>query len=151
MTDTTCSFRLATSADVDTLKQLILAFHVEDGHPIEPAVLARALQAVASDEPLLRVWVIVKDTLPIGYVALALGYSIEVGGLDAFLDELYVVPEHRDRGVGHAAVIFVEQESVRLGIRRLCLEVETRNDKARNLYESFDYCDHSRHLMSKWL
>jgi ribosomal protein S18 acetylase RimI-like enzyme len=151
MTDTTCTFRLATPADVDTLERLISAFHLEDGHPIDAAVLRRALQAVASDEPLLRVWMITRDTFPIGYVALALGFSIEVGGLDAFLDELYVLPEHRRRGIGHQAVTFVERESARLGVRRLCLEVETRNDKARKLYESFDYADHSRHLMSKWL
>lgn len=151
MTDTACSFRLASIADVGILERLIPAFHLEDGHPIEGAVLRRALEAVASDEPLLRVWMIVRDASPIGYLALALGFSIEVGGLDAFLDELYVLPEYRGRGVGQRAVRFVEQECVRLGVRRLCLEVETRNDKARKLYESFDYAEHSRHLMSKWL
>ncbi len=151
MTDTPCSFRLATNADVGTLERLIPAFHLKDGHPIEGAVLRRALEAVASGEPLLRVWMIVRDASPIGYVALALGFSIEVGGLDAFLDELYVLPEHRGHGVGRSAVGFVEQESMRLGVRRLCLEVETRNDKARKLYESFDYGEPSRHLMSKWL
>lgn len=145
------TFRPAAQSDLDTLRDFLLAFHREDGHPIEPGCLERALRAVADGEPLLHVWVIELDTSAVGYVALALGYSIEVGGLDAFLDELYVLPAARGRGIGASAVAFVERESARLGVRRLCLEVETHNESARALYRTLGYADHSRHLMSKSL
>jgi GNAT superfamily N-acetyltransferase len=145
------SFRRATVADVDALRIFIPAFHNEDGHPIGDAILERSLSGVARGEPLLHVWMIESGDEAIGYVALALGYSIEVGGLDAFLDEIYVEPKHRGRGIGKAALTFVEQASKRLNVRRLCLEVETSNPKAQKLYADQGYVDHSRHLMSKWL
>jgi diamine N-acetyltransferase len=144
-------FHLATAADVPELRKHISAFHVEDGHPIQPDVLERALHAVVLHEPLLHVWIITLAGCTIGYVALALGYSIEVGGLDAFVDELYVVAEQRGRGVGRRVLDFVEQQALRLGIRRLCLEVENHNTRARALYGTIGYIDHSRHLMAKRL
>jgi GNAT superfamily N-acetyltransferase len=144
-------FHRATAEDVPELRNFILAFHVEDGHPIQPHVLERALQAIVQREPLLHVWIITLAARAVGYVALALGYSIEVGGLDAFVDELYVVAEQRGSGVGRRALVFVEQEAVRLGVRRLCLEVENHNTRARALYGEFGYVDHSRHLMAKGL
>lgn len=144
-------FHLATASDVPELRNYISAFHVEDGHPIQPDILERALQAVVQQEPLLRVWMITHAGRAVGYVALVLGYAIEVGGLDAFLDELYVVAEQRGGGVGHTALAFVEQQSALLGVRRLCLEVENHNTRARALYGTFGYVEHSRHLMAKWL
>jgi ribosomal protein S18 acetylase RimI-like enzyme len=128
---------------------LITAFSREDGHPIPADALERALQAVQRGEPLLRVWMIEADEHNAGYLALALGYSIEVGGLDAFVDELYVLPEQRGRGLGRAALAFVEREARALGVRRLCLEVEHHNLRAQALYLALDYTLHSRQLMSK--
>jgi len=136
---------------VPVLRGFIAAFNGEDGHDIAPDVLERSLAAVAEREPLLRVWMIEREGRALGYVALALGYSIEVGGLDAFVDELYLLPEERAHGLGSAALAFVEREARALGVRRLCLEVELHNLRAHALYERHGYTAHSRHLMSKRL
>jgi ribosomal protein S18 acetylase RimI-like enzyme len=142
-------FQPATAADLEDLRSFILAFSLEDGHPIAQDALERALSAVAEREPLLQVWMIRLADRSVGYVALGLGFSIEVGGLDAFVDELYVVPAARGLGLGRAALVFVEVEARRLGVRRLCLEVEHHNARARALYAQHGYAAHARHLMSK--
>ena len=144
-------FCLATGADLADLRAFIQAFSAEDGHPIAPDALERALRAVELREPLLHVWMIALAGRNVGYVALALGYSIEVGGLDAFIDELYVLPEARAQGLGRAALRFVEAQAVDLNVHRLCLEVEHRNPRARALYAELGYAAHPRHLMSKLL
>jgi ribosomal protein S18 acetylase RimI-like enzyme len=141
----------ASADDLVELRAFILAFSLEDGHPIAPDALERALSAVAQSEPLLHVWMIRMAGRNVGYVALGLGFSIEVGGLDAFLDELYVLPEARGLGLGRAALAFAETQAQRLGVRRLCLEVEHHNARARALYTELGYAAHARHLMSKLL
>ncbi len=49
-----------------------------------------ALEVLVGDETLGRVWVICAAGAAIGYVVLTLGYSLEYGGRDACIDELYV-------------------------------------------------------------
>lgn len=141
----------ASSQDASILRELIAAFHEEDGHPIAPDTLARALAALAAAEPRLRVWLIRDAGEVVGYVALTLGYAIEVGGIDAYVDDLYVVPSERGRGVGRRALLFVEQAARALDVRRLCMEVEHHNTRARTLYVEHGFTDHARHLLSKWL
>lgn len=145
----TAHFQRAGQGDLDELRAFILAFSLEDGHPIAPDALERALAATARREPLLHVWMIRLAERNVGYVALALGFSIEVGGLDAFVDELYLSPSARGLGHGRAALAFVEAEALQLGVRRLCLEVEHHNPRARALYAALGYAPHARHLMSK--
>ena len=148
---TQLAFVATELGDHDLLREFITAFHHEDGHPIAPEVLDRALDALARSEPLLHVWKIMADARAIGYVALTVGFSIEVGGFDAFVDELYVLPEARGQGAGREALRFVETAARSLGVRRLCLEVETHNALATALYRGAGYHAHPRHLMSKWL
>ena len=87
---------------------------------------------------------------PVGYVVLTLGFSVEAGGREGCLDELFVVPEARGRGVGRRVLGLVEEEARRLGIRRLFLEVEHGN-RAFELYRRAGFVDHRRSLMSKQL
>jgi GNAT superfamily N-acetyltransferase len=39
----------------------------------------------------------------LGYIVLAFGFSFETGGRNAFIDELYVAPEHRGKGIARRA------------------------------------------------
>lgn len=110
-----------------------------------------SLRAALAGDPLVRVWVIELDGAPVGYLALSLGFSIEVGGRDALIDELYLEEAARGRGVGRRALAFAEQECRKLGVRRICLEVERHNQDARRIYERAGFRDHDRSLLSRRL
>ena len=112
---------------------------------------ASALDEIAKGKALARLWLIQEHDSVVGYVCMTLGYSLEVGGNDFFLDELFVVPKARGKGLGRAALDFVEDKSRELGARRICLEVELYNTSARKIYSARGYLEHDRHLMSKWL
>ena len=59
----------------------------------------RSTQA-ARGHPLARAWLIREGGRVVGYAVLGLGFGIEYGGADAFVDDLYLVPEARGRGLG---------------------------------------------------
>jgi GNAT superfamily N-acetyltransferase len=138
------------AADLPLLEQMVRAYYVEDGHSFDPARQPAALVALAEGEPLGRAWLVTLAGRPVGYVVLTLGFSVEAGGREGCLDELFVVPAARGRGVGRRVLELVEEEARRLGIRRLFLEVK-RGNRAFELYRRAGFVDHGRTLMSKHL
>jgi len=74
-------------------------FHVEDGRALNAAGEA-ALARVAQGEALARAWLVRIGDRPVGYLIITLGYSVEYGGRDEFIDDLYLVPDARGRGLG---------------------------------------------------
>ena len=135
-------------ADLALLESMVRAYYVEDGHSFDAARQRAALAALVEGEPLGRGWLVMLAGRPVGYAVLTLGFSIEAGGCEGCLDELFLVPEVRGRGVGRRVLGLVEEEARRLGVRRLFLEVEHGN-QAGALYRRAGFVDHRRHLMSK--
>ncbi len=133
------------------VQALVAAFHVEETSPLAPEILSDALSLILEGDPLVRFWLIEDESEVVGYVCLGLGFSIEVGGRDFWIDDLYVRADRRGRGVGAAALTLVEAASRALGARRLCLEIRGDNDAAGRLYERCGYIAHDRSLMSKML
>ena len=75
-----------------------------------------------------------------GYALLAKTFSQEAGGLTVWIDELYVSPEYRGRGIGTAYLehlINMRGEN----LRRLRLEVEPENEGAVRLYRSIGFTE----------
>jgi len=140
-------FEPALSGEVELLLDLARAFHREDGHPLSSAGEA-ALRQIVSGEPLARCWLIRRSGAAIGYLVLTLGYSVEHGGRDGFIDDLYVIPSARGRGVGAAMLNFALEQARGLGILTLHLEVETANERANTLYRSLGFAENGRRLMS---
>ncbi len=140
------TFRTATLADLPQLLRMHRAFFDEEGYPYAAAKFEQALREILTNEFLGRV-VLIDETS--GYFTLAFGFSVEFGGRDAFLDELYVVPEARGKGLGTAAIDEAERVCHANGIHALHLEVEFTNESAKRLYARRGFDEHTRQLMTK--
>ena len=93
---------LATPADRDVVLPLFSAQLAEHGiaPPGGPAALARAVQAVLDGSAPGFCLVARVDDRGVGVAYVSLIWSLEHAGLSAWLDELYVLPEARNRGIG---------------------------------------------------
>jgi ribosomal protein S18 acetylase RimI-like enzyme len=120
----------------DALLELARAFHEEGGHPLTERGVA-AIGMIARGHPLVRAWLIRErgHGVVVGYTVLGLGFGVEYGGPDAFVDDLYLVPEARGRGLGEAVMRRLEAEARALGLKALFLVVDPENRKARALYD----------------
>ena len=145
------SFRPAQRSDVPLLLRLMQGFYRDTDTPLDAKAAAHALAAVVGDPTLGRVFVIELGAEPAGYVVLSLGFSLEFLGRDAFVDELYVVPEHRGRGLGLAALRELESVATGLGVKALHLEVGPDNESALGLYRRAGFEDRRHRLMTKLL
>ncbi len=142
-------FCLATSTDIDILVSFMRQFYAIDHYPFEESAARTALKQMIDDRGLGRIWLITKNGEAIGYIVVAFGFSLEYHGRDAFIDELFIVEDQRNLGIGAKAVQFVIDNCPDLGVRALHLEVERSNMAAQALYRKAGFKDHERYLMTR--
>lgn len=136
--------------DLPVLTPMVRAYYEEDRLEFADERQLAALRALAATDPYGRGWLIERYGRVVGYAVVTCGFGIEGGGREGFIDEVYLVPEVRGRGLGTQLLGMIEDAARELGIRRLYLEVAHGN-RAINLYRRAGFVDHRRYLMSKSL
>jgi ribosomal protein S18 acetylase RimI-like enzyme len=104
----------------------------------------QAMRHLVNNPQYGRCFVIERDGSIVGYLVIGFGFSLEFGGRDAFLDELYVVAEARGAGIGKAAVAHAAQFCTAEGIGALHLEVSRNNPAGQKLYRGMGFSE--RHV-----
>ena len=142
--------RPATDGDVALLTVFMRQLREDDPEegPFDEPRCVPAMRRLIADPSLGRAWVIEVDAQPTGYAVLTLGYSIEFGGVAAFVDELFVARAFRGRGVGTKTLELVIDEARNLDVAILLLEVTQSNDHAKRLYRNVGFADRGHHLMT---
>ena len=140
--------RVATLTDVDALVALMQQFYAEAHFTLSEQAASRAFEALLDDSRLGQVWMIEADGHAAGFVVLTVGFSMEYGGLRGFVDDFYVSPQHRRRGLGHAALEEVKRACIRRGVRALVVETGPEHDAAMNAYRSVGFEDSGRRLLT---
>ena len=143
------SLEPAATERVSALVEWMRDFYAHEGIPFDPAVSGPVLRELLGRPELGRVLEILADGTPVGYAVLALGFSLEFGGRSAFLDELYVEPAWRGRGIGTVALRLLQEASRELGARSLALEVGLDNAGAERLYRREGFTSNGRQLMTR--
>lgn len=143
--------RPAGAADVPRLCELMAENYAEAGYPFDRAAARACFEALVRERTLGETWLVEVDGEVAGYAVLALGFSLEYRGRDAFVDDLYLVPARRGVGLGRRAMEAVEAAARERGIVALHLEVERGNTRAQTLYRRLGYRDNDRKLLTKRL
>jgi ribosomal protein S18 acetylase RimI-like enzyme len=84
-------------------------------------------------------------------VVVTYGFSLEYHGRDALVDEFFLRPEFRGRGVGRQALEFVAEFCRAQDISAVHLAVDHANERAQRVYRQFGFEQHERFIMTKWL
>lgn len=146
------TFRSAGSGDIGGLLGFSEALYREDGTArFERRRAEAGFRQLMEDGSFGCVWMIDVDGRSVGYVALTWGFSIEHWGRVGLVDELYVLPDHRGRGLGAAAMELAERSCRERGVKAVQLEVSRANVRAQGLYRRRGFADHDRYLMTKEL
>jgi GNAT superfamily N-acetyltransferase len=149
--DTDSLLRLARRDDLERILPMLVDFYAEEGYPVDRAEIGRVLGRLIDDPELGRLWLILDAGAVVGYIAICFGYSLEYHGRDAFVDDFYLVPEARGKGLGNRVLERVEPACRDLGVRTLHLEVERDNPAAQSLYRKRGFADKNRLMLSKRL
>jgi GNAT superfamily N-acetyltransferase len=142
------SIRLATADDEAALLPLLESQYREHGIALEGEPLAAALRGMLAEPSRGRILVASAAGVTVGVAVLSFIWALEHGGFSAWLDELYVEPRSRGRGIGRALLLRAIDEARGLGCAAVDLEVERSHRRAERLYSREGFCRHSR---SRWV
>ena len=134
------TFRDIMMEDHDFVIPMVEDFYQGDAvlHPVDPTILERTFRDAADPaEDLLRGVLIQEDGALAGYLYITQCYSAEVGGRCVFLEEIYLKPEFRGRGLGSEIMAWIERAYP--SARRFRLEVTEVNRNAVQLYQKTGY------------
>src|SRR5438445_11882546 len=126
--------RAARRADHRRLVELLVAQFRE--HRIRTPIprIARAVDGVLRHPERGRLLVATLAGRPIGLAALSFIWPLEHGGRSAWLEELYVEPPHRGRGIGRTLLRAACRLAARSGAAAVDLEVDAGHTRAARLY-----------------
>ena len=145
------SFRIATADDIELVLELMREFYSAEHLELDESSAGRALHDLIEHAGHGKAVLIEDERVALGYLVLTYGFSLEFGGRFALLDELYVRPSFQGKGIGTAAMSFVEELCRRAGMAAVRLEVHRTNGIAQRLYRRAGYVDQQRDLLTKWL
>jgi GNAT superfamily N-acetyltransferase len=138
--------------DIDLMLDLMHGLQQDDpwSVPFRKEEVRESLYELLVTPSAGRAFLIRHDQLSIGYLVLSFDFSLEYGGKNAWIDELFIRPDFRGKGIGSQALDFAAQTARELGAKVLHLEVN-RGNPAIDLYRRNGFKDHDRFLLSKSL
>jgi GNAT superfamily N-acetyltransferase len=140
--------RPAGPGDLPCLVEMMREFYAEADYALETEWAERSFRALLGDPALGAVFIVFAEGEPRGYAVLTFRHSMEFGGRDAFIDDLFVRKASRRQGLGRAVVGSLVGACGRLGILALHVETSGENRAAVALYESFGMRDRKRLLLT---
>ncbi|HEX2209041.1 MAG TPA: GNAT family N-acetyltransferase [Longimicrobium sp.] len=143
--------RRATPADLEDVVDLLAAQLAEHGIPIERADLAFAAEGILRVPDRGFVLLATAQEGAVGVACCSFSWTVERGGMVAWLDELYVVPARREHGIGNELLGEVIAAATETGCRTVELEVETSHARAEHLYRRHGFADLPRRRWTRTL
>lgn len=125
---------LANTEDLERLAPLVASFHGEMGYDTDAAHQEAAVMPLLEGSPHGAIWLVGPRRAPVGYVVISFGWSMENGGLEGRVDEIFVRPPVRGRGMGFEALNGIAKALGSSGVRALHLEVARDDARAQRFY-----------------
>ena len=126
-------FLPAEISDLDAIVTMMRDLYASDGLSF-PEHGPRALEQLLTHREYGHCEIVTDSKVHVGYFVLGFGFSLEFGGRDAFLDELYIARSARNQGLGRAAVARAVKICKEAQIHALHLEANSKNMAAQRLY-----------------
>lgn len=129
--------RVATLRELRAVGQMLHDFNREFNEPTpSPATLTKRLRALIEAGGSV---VLVAGEGPDGLALLRLRPALWTSGLECYLAELYVAPQHRRQGLGRALMHAAMHEAKAMGAVFMDIGVDETDTGARRLYESLGF------------
>ena len=126
--------RPATPADLEDVTNLLAAQLREHDIPIARADLEFAADGILRVPDRGFVLLALRNGDAVGAACVSYSWTVERGGMVAWLDELYVVPSMRGHGIGGELLGKAIAAAGGAGCLTVELEVETSHARAEHLY-----------------
>lgn len=141
------ALHLARPEDLEKVLALVTAFHDEMGIASSDDSRRAAITPLLDGIPYGAVYLAGPTRAPIGYIVVTFSWSVEFGGMDGYIDELYVRPPIRGRGIATEVLIALPKTLAEAGIKALHLEVDRDDESSQRLYARTRFKPRERYIL----
>lgn len=141
------ALHLAGPDDLDRLLPLVRAFQEEHGIARSDAERVAGLEPILAGSPHGVAYLMGPQRAPIGYVVISFGWSLEFAGMDGFVDEIYLRPSVRGRGIGSEVLTALPKALAGAGLKALHLEVKRDDEKTRSFYSRLRFREREDYML----
>ncbi len=146
------TFRKFTENDSDLFFSMVKKFYAPPAvlHFPSDEVMMSGFYAALEMPELVKGYVFEADGYPAGYAIVSMKFETEVGGMAAWIEELFVEEEFRSKGIGKKFFEYLSDE-LKGKIKRIRLEVGNENEGAKKLYKNigFEFLDYKQMVIDK--
>ncbi len=107
-------------------------------HTIPTGYHTATFDQLMKDDTYAQCFMIEHGSKVVGYALLAKTFSQEAGGIVIWVEELFILPEYRNKGLGKEFFAFIK-ETFEPHVARIRLEVEPDNTNAIRLYKQMGF------------
>ncbi|MEL6119322.1 MAG: GNAT family N-acetyltransferase [Pseudomonadota bacterium] len=129
------------------LVKLVADFHAEDGITQTDVAREAAIMPLLEGSPHGAIYLAGPSKAPVGYVVLTFGWSLEMGGMDGFVDEIYIRPGVRGRGIGTEILTSLPAQLAGFGLKAVHLEVDRDKPDVQRLYQKMGFEARDRYVL----
>jgi GNAT superfamily N-acetyltransferase len=127
--------RGALAADAEIVTRLLAEQLAEHAIGTPADAIRNAVEGALCDDGRALVLLAERRGQAVGVAYVSFTWALEHGGKSAWLEELYVVPDERNRGIGTAMLGAVIDKAAAAGAAAVDLEVDSGHTRAARLYE----------------
>lgn len=126
--------------DYQSYMDMTKEFYESDAteHPVPESYRETVWNELMRSGEYVSAYILELDGKAVGYGLMNYTFSQEAGGKVAWIEEVYVRPEYRGRGLGREFFAYVDAV-IAPAVMRLRLEVEPDNVRAKKLYRKMGY------------
>lgn len=128
--------RKANISDAEYICNLIKQFALTQGYsPPDDEALFRLIEDIFSESNRLEIWLPVNRDQILGYAATYYTYSTFLGKPTFHIHDLFVRPDHQNKGIGHQLLQHCIEIAWQKNCGRVELNVHNTNEKALRFYQ----------------
>jgi ribosomal protein S18 acetylase RimI-like enzyme len=117
-------------------------FYAESGYQLDTRWATSSFATLLSKPDWGRIWLAHSNEQPIGHAVLSVRYTMEHGDLSGYVDDLFVRPSFRRRGVACTLLDELFKDCRARGCQSVQVEVGNANAAALRVYAKFGLVPH---------
>lgn len=135
------SVRPLNPADFEPVLAMMKVFYASEALLIHPEenVLRKTLSDAIGENPYVAGFGFEQEGSLAGYGMIAKSYSTEAGGECIWIEDIFILPQFRGKGLGTDFLKFVQEQFPKAA--RIRLEAEPENEKAMAVYRSAGFAE----------
>lgn len=122
--------------ELDQLMRYIEALYEHDDHHDAMVNIKQGVESLMRNEALANAYFIKRKEDKIGYVLLTRYHSVKKGGVTIYIDELYVEPQHRRKGIGKHIMAEILEIARGENARTVWAQTELFNEAAQGFFRT---------------